>query len=136
MNTAPINSDRWQHVKRGETYTLLGLATVRTEMPIGDSWPEMVVYRADDGTITLAPKAEFFDGRFVPVDTKTPAKIDEGHDGPGTPSSKMIDAGLEVLRNELPVTGVDRQVLVDIWLAMHKVRPAIDSSPAPGQVLR
>ena len=64
--------ERWQHVKRGTFYHIIGCAelqTVTCDLPDG---ADLVVYRGEDGKLWAREAGEFTDGRFVPV-AATPA---------------------------------------------------------------
>ena len=59
--------DGWRpthrHKKRGSTYVEVGRGKLQTDTPLTD-YAELVVYRAEDGTIWVRPVGEFEDGRF------------------------------------------------------------------------
>lgn len=57
---------RVRHVKRGSEYFIVGQALLQSNKELKDM-EQMVVYRADDGTLWVRPLTEFEDGRFVPV---------------------------------------------------------------------
>lgn len=123
--SAPINSDRWLHVKTGGTYKIIDEGGVQSEVPLVDL-DRVIIYRSEkDGTLWARRATEFFDGRFVPADdTKTPAKIDEGRDGL-TLTREMIDAGVEVLYQKVDLdfrVPSDRDTVIDIWHAMRSAR--------------
>lgn len=69
------DGERWQHVKRGSEYTLIGHARLQTSGELSDM-DNMVVYRADDGTLWVRPVSEFYDGRFA----RAAARALEGSD--------------------------------------------------------
>lgn len=67
--------DRYRHLKRGSTYSLVGDGRVQTEVPLRDM-DEVVIYRSEeDGTLWVRPPTEFHDGRF--------SRILEGGDSVG-----------------------------------------------------
>lgn len=67
MSNQPSNAARpgakFRHLKRGTTYTVVGLATLQTQAPAGDE-AELVIYVSQDGTLWARPSSEFLDGRF------------------------------------------------------------------------
>lgn len=60
-------TDRYRHVKRGTTYTMVGTAEVQASEPLTEA--ELVqVYRSDQtGMLYVRRNSEFFDGRFERV---------------------------------------------------------------------
>ena len=69
MTTTPDMSlqagQRWQHVKRGTTYEVIGTAELQMSNDLLVDGSEMVVYRGDDGKLWAREEGEFTDGRFV-----------------------------------------------------------------------
>ena len=56
---------RFQHVKRGGFYTVVGEARLQTDKALPDM-ETMVVYRSEkDGSLWVRSAAEFNDGRFI-----------------------------------------------------------------------
>lgn len=58
------SGDRFQHLKRGTEYEVLGLAELQMACDVVDG-SALVVYRGDDGRIWAREEGEFLDGRFV-----------------------------------------------------------------------
>lgn len=65
---------RWQHVKRGTTYEVVGLGELQTTGELFDG-ASLVIYRGDDGKLWAREEGEFTDGRFVL--TATPDRSDD-----------------------------------------------------------
>lgn len=65
--------ERWQHVKRGTSYEVLGTALLQDAAGNGvQEGHPLVIYRGDDGLVWARGAGEFVDGRFVKV-AATPA---------------------------------------------------------------
>lgn len=61
---AHVALPRYQHVKRGTIYSILGRFEVQASEPIVEGkW--VVAYQCDNGSKWARPESEFFDGRFV-----------------------------------------------------------------------
>lgn len=56
-----------RHVKRGSTYSVLGIGSLQTAMPVEEG-ARLAIYVCDiDGSLWARPEPEFFDGRFTPL---------------------------------------------------------------------
>lgn len=64
---------RWQHVKRGTSYEVIGLAELQIASHDLVDGSELVVYRGDDGKLWAREESEFADGRFCLASTQEPA---------------------------------------------------------------
>lgn len=64
----PLGAATFKHVKRGGIYRVLGSATLQASTGVADL-DELVIYEGvADQRLFVRPRAEFFDGRFEPVD--------------------------------------------------------------------
>lgn len=64
----PLGAATFKHVKRGGIYRVLGRATLQARAGLADL-DELVIYEGtSDQRLFARPTAEFFDGRFEPVD--------------------------------------------------------------------
>lgn len=57
----------WKHKKRGSTYTEVGRGFAQASSHPIEDMTEVVIYKADDGTLWVRSATEFDDGRFEPV---------------------------------------------------------------------
>lgn len=57
---------KFEHIKRGTTYTIVGTARVQTTEPMVD-YTSVIVYKDESGNLWVRPKTEFFDGRFKEI---------------------------------------------------------------------
>lgn len=55
-----------KHIKRGNLYQTIHLATLQTSEPIEDG-ADVTVYRDEDGNVWVRPDDEFNDGRFESI---------------------------------------------------------------------
>jgi len=72
------DGERWQHVKRGTVYEVVGRAELQTISGALVDGSEMVVYRGDDGKLWCREYGEFEDGRFTRISAPTQASSREG----------------------------------------------------------
>jgi len=61
----------WRHKKRGGTYEVLHRGRMQIDHDLDSlgyrDYEDIVVYRAEDGTVWVRPECEFMDGRFERV---------------------------------------------------------------------
>ena len=70
--TAPTDTERVQHVKRGTTYTVVGEAKLQSSGSIAEG-AMLTVYRdVNSGALWVRPTDEFRDGRFVTLSDPAP----------------------------------------------------------------
>lgn len=68
IRAADDSSDKWQHRKRGTTYTIIGQALAQCEKPITDNETVLVYRDVDSGKWAIRRPDEFHDGRFERVE--------------------------------------------------------------------
>jgi hypothetical protein len=57
-------TERYQHIKRGTTYAVIGRGKLQTDAPLSD-YAELVAYRCEEtGDIWFRPVSEFTPDRF------------------------------------------------------------------------
>jgi hypothetical protein len=59
----PREGEMYRHVKRGNSYTVMGPATLQTSTVLNDN-DTLVIYRGENGELWARPIGEFCDGRF------------------------------------------------------------------------
>jgi hypothetical protein len=70
--TIKIGCSRYQHVKTGGFYEVLGPGKLEWDLA------DVIVYRSEhDGSLWVRPKSEFYDGRFVRVPPRMPPSKDD-----------------------------------------------------------
>lgn len=67
--------ERYQHVKRGTFYTVIGQAELQDTTGAAIDGATLLIYRGDDGHVWARQEDEFHDGRFVPA---APPAQDQG----------------------------------------------------------
>lgn len=59
--------ERWRHVARGTTYTVLAKAKAQASTEFIADGDAMIIYQGEDGQVWARSEKEFLDGRFEPV---------------------------------------------------------------------
>ena len=89
--TAPTDTERVQHVKRGTTYTVVGEAKLQSSGSIAEG-AMLTVYRdVNSGALWARPTDEFRDGRFVTLSDPVPLPI--------TTAEQMREAAAKIIEN-------------------------------------
>ena len=77
MADAVSEGQRWQHVKRGTEYEIVGIAELQAGQPQCEH-AALAIYRGEDGKLWARNTGEFTDGRFVLASTQpAPAPNDD-----------------------------------------------------------
>ena len=72
-----VPGQRWQHVNRGTSYEVIGIAELQAGQPQFEH-AELVIYRGDDGELWARNSAEFADGRFTLAAAPSTSVREEG----------------------------------------------------------
>lgn len=105
---------RWQHVKRGTEYEVIGLAGL--QIATGDlvDGSTLVVYRGDDGKLWAREEGEFTDGRFTLASTQ-PA--------PAFPREEVDEAAL--VKKALSIATYGQPAQIAVQVATNAVRVTV-----------
>lgn len=110
--------ERWQHVKRGTSYEVLGLGELQMQADVVDG-SSLVIYRGEDDRLWAREEGEFLDGRFVKVATPANgeqverARVELLNELYSTPTEdarsrvKVLEEALERAKHKLGHVSVD-----------------------------
>lgn len=62
-----FHADCYVHVKRGSTYSKIGVAELQSFSPVVEGVPLVIYKSIKDGRLWARPEQEFNDGRFIPI---------------------------------------------------------------------